>query len=89
MGLLTMMGIALCAYVSFTVATIFETAGRSAASHQATKLTGIIGELERSYIALEGTITASEATTRGFVQPKKISIVPLRVSSATLSLKTE
>lgn len=89
MGLLAMMGITLCAYVSFTVATIFATAGRTAASHEANVLIGQIGELERSYIALEGSITASEAALRGFVTPKSVTLVALKSESMKLSLKTE
>lgn len=74
-------------YVGFTAATIFATADRTAASRESKALTSAIGELERSYFALEHRITPEEAAARGFVAPARVSYATLE--RPALSLNTE
>ncbi len=89
MGLCATMLISLFAYVSLTVATIFATAGRSSAVYQGSLLTSRISELEGAYLAKQSSITPSEAAARGFVTPKKVSMVVPQTSANALSLRTQ
>jgi hypothetical protein len=79
--------ISIFSYVTLTVATVFATAGRSHASLQAQALTSHIGDLEGHYLTLGNEITASEASARGFVTPKQVTLVTLPNSTVALSLR--
>jgi hypothetical protein len=80
--------ISIFSYVSLTVATIFATAGRSHATREVAQLTSRIGDLEGHYLTLGNSITAHEASVRGFVTPQTVSLVSLSASAGTLSLRT-
>lgn len=87
MGLTALALLSVIAYIGFTAATIFATADRTAASRASKALTSAIGELERSYFALEHRITPEEAASRGFVTPARVSYAT--TENTTLSLNTE
>ena len=88
MGLFALVCISIFAYASLTFATIFETAGKTRATARASALTSHISEIEAAYLSLSNNATAAEASSRGFVTPKKVTLVTPRSSGASLSVST-
>lgn len=88
MGLIAVAAISLFAYVSLTLAVVFATAGRTKAVASVNAHTSRIGELEERYLSLTNVATASEASSRGFVAPKKVTLAPLQTPGASLSIRT-
>jgi hypothetical protein len=80
--------ISIFSYVSLTVATVFATAGRSKAAIEAATLTSHIGDLEGNYLTLGNSITAAEATARGYVVPKQVTLTVAPAAQVTLSIRT-
>ncbi len=80
--------VAICSvlvYLALTVATIFATSRRSAAVHSSAKLTSEIGELEQSYLILQGRVNPTQAVSLGLVAPKQVTSVS--VGDRGLSLR--
>lgn len=88
LALCAVAGISIFLYVSLMIATIVATAGRSHAAANALRLTSRIGDLDQQYLSLGNSITASEASARGFVQPKVVTIATALSGSGALSIHT-
>jgi len=81
--------VSIFAYVSLTVAVIFATAGRSNAITRSATLTSHIGELEGKYLYLGNQVTADQAGMRGFVAPKKVSVVKPSKDTVAFSIDAQ
>ena len=82
-GLFALAALSIVAYVCLTVATIFATSHKTAASVQSAVLTSQIGELEQSYLLLQGRVNPMQASVLGLVQPSKVTTV----SAGSLSIR--
>lgn len=82
-GLFALAVFSIVAYVCLTVATIFATSHRTAFSAQSATLTSQIGELEQSYLLLQGRVNPQQATVLGLVQPNRVTTV----SVSSLSIR--
>ena len=82
-GLFALATLSVVAYVCLTIATIFATSHRTASVSQSAVLTSQIGELEQSYLLLQGRVNPAQAATLGLVQPSKVTTV----SASSLSIR--
>lgn len=74
-GLFALAVLSIVAYVCLTVATIFATSHRTSYAAQSATLTSQIGELEQSYLLLQGRVNPGQASVLGLVQPSKVTTV--------------
>lgn len=74
-GLFVLTVLSIVAYVCLTVATIFATSHKASATVQSAILTSQIGELEQSYLLLQGRVNPGQAAVLGLVQPKNVTTV--------------